>query len=81
MTVRPVATARYVNVGPRPRSVRNPVHRRGLQRAMQKLEQHQEEQVRVAQALHKADDSAPAVVSVSDDHPAGAMEIALPNAA
>jgi hypothetical protein len=38
---------------------------------MQKLEQHQEEQARIAQALHKAGNSAPAVVSASDDRPAG----------
>lgn len=53
-------TSRYLNI-----------HRRGLQLAMRKLEQHQEEQARVAQALHKAGDSAPAIVSDSDDHPAG----------
>jgi len=53
-------TSRYLNI-----------HRRGLQLAMKKLEQHQEEQARVAQALHKAGDSAPAVVPASDDDPAG----------
>ena len=52
-------TSRYLNI-----------HRRGLQLAMQKLEQHQEEQARVAQKLHKAGKSAPAVVPTSDDRPA-----------
>jgi integrase len=55
-------TSRYLNI-----------HRRGLQLAMQKLERHQQEEqaARVAQALHTAGDSTPAVVPASDDDPAG----------
>ena len=51
-------TSRYLNI-----------HRRGLQMAMQKLEQHQAEQKAVAQALHTDEKAAPAVVSASDDTP------------
>ena len=53
-------TSRYLNI-----------HRRGLQLAMQKLEQHRDQQARIAQALHTDENSSPAVVSASDDRPAG----------
>jgi integrase len=52
-------TSRYLNI-----------HRRGLQMAMQKLEQHQAEQKAVAQTLHNDEKVAPAVAPPSDDTPA-----------
>ncbi|HUE88370.1 MAG TPA: hypothetical protein VMO26_20020 [Vicinamibacterales bacterium] len=52
-------TSRYLNI-----------HRRGLQMAMEKLEQHQAEQKAVAQALHNDDNGAPAIVPGSEDTPA-----------
>ena len=48
-------TSRYLNI-----------HRRGLQLAMQKLEQHQSDQKAVAQALHTDDKTPPANVPDSD---------------
>ena len=51
-------TSRYLNI-----------HRRGLQLAMQKLEEHRAGQKSVAHALHKDQENAPAVAPASDDHP------------
>jgi integrase len=53
-------TSRYLNI-----------HRRGLQMAMEKLEQHRPELKAVAQPLHTDEKTAPAVVPVSDETPAG----------
>jgi integrase len=50
-------TSRYLNI-----------HRRGLQLAMQKLEEHRPS---VAQPLHTSPNSAPAVVPTTDETPAG----------
>jgi integrase len=49
-------TSRYLNI-----------HRRGLQMAMEKLEQHQAERKAVPQALHNDENGAQAVVPGSED--------------
>ena len=55
-----MTTSRYLNI-----------HRRGLQAAMQKLEQHQAEQKTVAQTLHSDEKTTPALVRVSSETPVG----------
>jgi len=45
------------------------IHRRGLQLAMQKLEEHRAEQKSVTQALHNDHENAPAVAKASNDQP------------
>jgi integrase len=52
-------TSRYLNI-----------HRRGLQMAMEKLEQHRPELKSVAQTLHSDEQTAPAVVHASNEAPA-----------
>jgi len=52
-------TSRYLNI-----------QRRGLQMAMEKLEQHRPELKAIAQPLHNNEKSTPAVVPASDKAPA-----------
>jgi hypothetical protein len=51
-------TSRYLNI-----------HRRGLQLAMQKLEEHRAGQKSVAHTLHKDQENTPALAPASDGHP------------